>query len=109
MGPACHRGDEGPVGAREQDDEGLDKVRAGRGRGADGEFLGGQRAGGGDVADAGERPCLRGRGQLLRAGKLHGLFRGQGSDCGGGDLDAGYRPRAAQDDQTGQPDRKSVV
>ena len=53
MGPACHRGDEGPVGAREQDDERLDKVRAGRGRGADGEFLGGQRAGGGDLPQAG--------------------------------------------------------
>ncbi|VXA87083.1 hypothetical protein AERO8C_50014 [Aeromonas veronii] len=57
-GPACHRGGEGAVGSREQDDERLDEVHIGRSRGADGKFLGRQRAGGGDRAQAGERPCL---------------------------------------------------
>ncbi len=47
-GPACRRGGEGAVGSREQDDERLDEVRIGRCPGADGEFLGRQRAGGGD-------------------------------------------------------------
>ena len=97
-GPVCHRGGEGAVGSREQDDERLDEVRIGRGRGADGEFLGWQRAGGGDLPQTGERPCLCGGGQLLRQRELHGLFRGQGGDGGGGDLDAGYRSRAAQAD-----------
>lgn len=59
-GPACHRGGEGPVVSREQDDERLDKVRAGRGCGAGGELLGRQRACGGDIADAGEWPRVCG-------------------------------------------------
>lgn len=49
MGPACHRGDEGPVGSREQDDERLDKVRVGRGLDTGGKLLGRQRAGGPDA------------------------------------------------------------
>ena len=101
-GPTCHRGGEGAVGSREQDDERLDEVWIGWGCGADGELLGRQRAGGGDRAQAGKRPGVCGGGQLLRQRELHGLFRGQRGDCGGGDLDAGYRPRAAQADQTGQ-------
>lgn len=48
-GPACHRGGEGAVGSREQDDERLDEVHIGRGSGAGGELLGRQRAGGADA------------------------------------------------------------
>lgn len=91
-GPACHRGGEGAVGSREQDDERLDEVRIGRGPGADGEFLGWQCAGGGGISRVQGRARYRTQGRCdqeipgrgwgsLRRGCRYGYLWRQISHC----------------------------